>query len=329
MKTRNEIIIIIIIMLYNFQYIKCFKCTKSNIINKSILKRCVSSLDDSLDENVIKFAKVLDVDGVERNMRYLDIGNDNSLPPILILGGTAQTISTFYPHVRPISRARRLIIPELRCQGETDLLSQYATIQQHIKDLDILLKIINVYKIHLAGYSFGGRIGIAFCANYGTIVSKLSVTAVPLKRPMLGNLILKSWQDSLERNNLRDCAWSFMLNGYSNIFLEKYSDRIPSFVDIVIKNNKDPKNLLDLLINSHVSDEDPFSVMKCSQKITCPTQIIGAKHDRIAGLIAVSELAKFITETNSNVIYHEVDTGHLAPFEQPNQWRKLILDFFN
>ena len=27
------------------------------------------------------------------------------------------------------------------------------------------------------------------------------------------------------------------------------------------------------------------------------TQIIGAKHDRIAGLIAVSELAKFITET--------------------------------
>ena len=58
MKTRNEIIIIIIIMLYNFQYIKCFKCTKSNIINKSILKRCVSSLDDSLDENVIKFAKV-------------------------------------------------------------------------------------------------------------------------------------------------------------------------------------------------------------------------------------------------------------------------------
>lgn len=311
------------------QYSTCYKCIKRSRIT-NCLKRYVSSLEDSLfDENVIKFAKILDVDGVYRNMRYLDIGNDRTLPPIIILGGTAQTISTFHPHVRPISKNRRLIIPELRCQGETDLLSQYATIQQHVKDLHVLLDAINVNRIQLSGYSFGGRIGIAFSAKYETIVDKLSVTAVPLIRPMMGNLILKSWQDGLLRNNLRECAWSFMLNGYSERFLEKYADRIPSFVDLVIKNNKDPKKLLDLLIYSNVPDDDPYSVMKCAEKIKCPVQIIAATKDRIAGLMAVSELAKVLSQTSHNVLYHEVDTGHLAPFEQPNEWRKLILEFFN
>jgi len=314
-------------MLSSYSY--CYKCVRTIKTQLRSSKRYVSDLNDSLNDDVIKYMKMKDNDGIIRSMRYVDIGNDNNKPPIVCIGGTAQSIVSFHPHIRPISKTRRLIIPELRCQGETDLLSQYGTIQQHCEDLKMLLQLLNISNIHLSGYSFGGRVGIAFAHHYPSFVSRLSITAVPLVRTNLGNIIINSWQDGLQRNNLRDCAWSFMLNGYSASFLEKYADRIPSFVDMVIKNNKDPKKLLDLIVNSHVSDDNPYSVKKCAEKIACPTQIIGATEDRIAGFTPVLDLAKVIEESSSKVSFHEVIAGHLAPFEQPNQWRKLILEFFN
>ena len=211
------------------------------------------------------------------------------------------------------------------------MLSTFGTIQQHCEDIKTFLQTIHIDKIHLSGYSFGGRVGLAFAHHYSSYVSKLSITAVPLVRPNLGNLILKSWQDGLQRNNLRECAWSFMLNGYSASFLDKYSDRIPTFVDMVISNNKDPKKLLDLLVYSHVGDDDPYSVKQCAEKILCPAQIIGATEDRIAGFETVADLAKVIelSSSPSKVSFHEINAGHLAPFEQPTQWRKLMLEFFN
>ena len=51
-------------------------------------------------------------------INYIDIGQDDILPPLVILGGTAQTINSYGPHILNISKSRRLIIPELRCQGK-------------------------------------------------------------------------------------------------------------------------------------------------------------------------------------------------------------------
>lgn len=134
-----------------------------------------------------KQLEIVDVDDVKRKVFYLDIGTDSSLPPLVLLCGTAQTVNTFSPHFRQISKHRRLIILELRCQGLTELLSEYGTIDQHVKDFhQIIVEHLSLNHIHLAGFSFGGRVSLAIAAIHPELVGRLSVTGVPLERPALG-----------------------------------------------------------------------------------------------------------------------------------------------
>jgi alpha/beta hydrolase fold len=138
--------------------------------------------------SLYKQLELIDVDDVKRKVYYADIGTDSVFPPLVILCGTAQTVNTFSPHFRQISKTRRLIIIELRCQGQTELLSKYGTIDQHVKDFhDIVVNHLGLSHIHLAGFSFGGRVSLAIAATYPKLVGRLSVTGVPFERPALGN----------------------------------------------------------------------------------------------------------------------------------------------
>ena len=130
---------------------------------------------------------IKDIDGQARYVNILDIlandaSNTNSIPIVLLLG-TGQTIQTFTQHYRHFSRKSRLIIPELRCQGKTELLTESCTMEQFINDLDKILEELNINTCHLVGFSFGGRVGLAYAANKPNKVGKLSITCVPYCRP--------------------------------------------------------------------------------------------------------------------------------------------------
>ena len=141
------------------------------------------------ERDLYKQLDIVDVDLVKRKVFYIDIGTDSLKPPLVLLCGTAQTVKTFSPHFRQISKERRLIIIELRCQGMTELLSEYGTIDQHVRDFhEIVVGHLGLKYIHLAGFSFGGRVSLAIAAMHPELVGRLSVTGVPLERPALGNL---------------------------------------------------------------------------------------------------------------------------------------------
>jgi 3-oxoadipate enol-lactonase len=282
-----------------------------------------------MTDRSISYISVYDVDNQLRRVRVYDSKSEHCTtttpyPPLILLGGTAQTISTFSPHFKHIAKSRRLILPELRCQGQTELLSRNGTISQHISDFELILKELNVTeKVDIAGFSFGGRIGLAIAAYRPHLVSRLSITGVPLIRPKLGSLILQSWLEGIP-SEFKTCAWSFVLNGYSQRFLEQYYHRLPKFVDMIMESN-DPDKLADLLKLSHVHDDDDFSVKSCAKKITCSVQVIGSLEDRISGFKEVKDLAGLLVSSS----FAEINTGHLAPFEDPITWRRLVLDYFN
>jgi alpha/beta hydrolase fold len=166
------------------------------------------STNGGFERDLYKQLDLVDVDSVKRKVFYVDIGTDYLKPPLVILCGTAQTVNTFSPHFRQISKERRLIIIELRCQGMTELLSEYGTIDQHVKDFhEIIVGHLGLKQIHLAGFSFGGRVSLAIAAMHPELVGRLSVTGVPLERPALGKLRL---------NDSVHCAFYFL---YSSIYL--------------------------------------------------------------------------------------------------------------
>lgn len=264
-------------------------------------------------------------DNALRNVYYIDKGEDTNNPPLVLIAGTAQTIDTFTPHINQISKTRRLIIPELRGQGRTELNAEHCTIEQQVKDITTILNKMNIDTIHLGGFSFGGRVAMAYAAHCPDRVKLLSITAIPFTRPIMGKIILDSWMDGLSRGNMRECAWSFIINGYSKEFLEKNYERLSLYVDMIVQAN-DPTKVFNLIHQSAKTfPGDPYAIPQCAEKIQCPTQVIAAKQDRIAGFEPVHQLAQHISQCE----YIEMNTGHLAPFENPLVWRKHLMDFMN
>ena len=98
-----------------------------------------------------------------------------------------------------------------------------------------------------------------------------------------------------------------------------------AFRDFIVESN-DPKKLYDLVRlsggfnDTHIGQLN-YSIPHCASLVQCPAQIIGATHDRISDLTAVRDLHAAIPSSQLVVM----DTGHLAPFEKPNEWIDHIL----
>lgn len=290
-----------------------------------------------------KIGKVFYVDTCQLNTdsQAQPTSEDGPAIPLVILPGTGQTICTFTPHLLRLSRNRRVIIPELRGQGRTELDSGHATMSQHVTDVVNIMSALGIEKVDLCGFSFGGRVALAVSAHHPHLINRLSLTCVPLVRPNLGKLVLKSWTECMATGNIRACAWSFILNGYSSTFIEKNYNKLESFCDFIVANN-DPQKLHDLLRLSgggdfSYSDDaatnnvdpffiDRFSIPYCASVVheaQHPVQLIGARQDRIASLISTQALHAAMPSSQ----FIEMDTGHLAPFEKPNEWLNHILEF--
>ena len=253
--------------------------------------------------------------------------NEENLPTVVLLG-TAQTVKTFMHHCRDFSRHSRLVVPELRCQGTTNLLTKKCSVDQQVVDVERILNELKIEKCNLVGFSFGGRVAIAFAATRKSIVHKVSLSGVPLIRPALGAAILQSWESDLKSGIIP--AWSFILNGYSDYYLHKHAQKLLTYVEYVKEQNC-PEKLKDLITSTNQAGSDnnsPFSVRSCSAMLQCPTQIIAGTHDRISGLKDVMDLALEIRKHgNKNVEYEEINVGHIQPFEDIVTWQNLVLQF--
>ena len=277
-----------------------------------------------------KMARLKDVDNVERMMLFSDSGataDKSNTVPLLLIPGSAQGIDTWSPHVRPLIRSRRLIIPELRCHGvTTTLLSAPSTVEQLASDIQALVEQLGVPEVDLCGFSLGGRVALAYSVFPGNRVRRVSVTGVPLKRPPLGRVIIRSWLNGLENNELNATSWSFVLNGYSDAYITRNHDKVDKFVKAVVHSNSCAR-LRDLFRCSlEEADHDAYSVINCASRITCPLQIVGGALDRISDEPSMMDLHQNVSKSRLDII---MNSGHLAPFEYPAQWRNVVLDFLS
>ena len=73
-------------------------------------------------------------------------GESPNSKTMVILGGAAQTLFSWLPHYKDLAKGRRLIIPEMRCQGKTELNPANATMKQLVSDFRNLMINLNIEK---------------------------------------------------------------------------------------------------------------------------------------------------------------------------------------
>lgn len=259
----------------------------------------------------------------------------SSNPPLVVLGGMAQSIASWEHHVPALSKDRDVLLYEARGQGpprmNVPLEDQFHDVSLPAQ-ADCLVEALDELEISdpvdIAGFSLGGRIAMATGIRHPTRIRKLHLTGVAANRSPLGRLTVASWKDHVQNNsNLRSFAWSVLLATYSPEFLANWQaqGKLEGILDFVATQNS--KDGLTALLEQAHAQEGEWSTAEMAQRVKVPGRACVGSLDK--DMAPVSEV-----ETLCQILDWEAPTilegcGHAAPMEQPRLWRNGVLEFLN
>ncbi|MED3562372.1 alpha/beta hydrolase [Bacillus xiapuensis] len=227
---------------------------------------------------------------------YIDMGEGETLVLICGLGQRKEAWKNQYK----LSKYYRLIIPELRSDGEI-------TIKNYAKDVIELLEHLNIESAHIAGLSLGGIIAQELYRQKPNLVRSLILANTTSYIPyFLGNWIVSNYKTDL-------------ING---TILDKIANR-GLYDKSYIKEAKKTFHIKDTYIEAARSAVglNYFPYLYCIDK---PVLLIGSTHDEVTPVFNVSLMSMCIR--NCETVVFE-DCGHLSNIEQKDQFNKAVLDF--
>ena len=260
--------------------------------------------------------------------------NQGDLPKLIMLPGTAQSITSWSNHVLALERQhgrKVLFVDTLASNSQTDTTDISLPAQaEHVYETICALHGADVKDevFDLVGFSLGGRIAMAFALKYPERVRKLFLTGVALNRSAYGNLLLMSWKDNLRSGNLRGFGWAAILSSYSREFLEKNEARIEEWLNGLCSKYDAPL-LLQQMEQTQPFNADPWSVEKMSLRMARETNIEGKLCVGSLDLLAPREEVEALGRRlgwDVAVIQH---CGHSVAVENPSSWRLVLEDFLS
>ena len=116
-------------------------------------------------------------DGSKINFEQYGSHNNNK-PHLLLLPGLLGAInSQWQPFLKPLSESFRLTLVDLRGHGRSQNNAATLDINQMLDDLTGLLDHLNIERLHIAGYSLGGYLGLMLALNQPRRVATLLMHA--------------------------------------------------------------------------------------------------------------------------------------------------------
>jgi pimeloyl-ACP methyl ester carboxylesterase len=261
------------------------------------------------------------------------------LPPIVLLGGTAQTLNSMLMHHAPFSKHRDILHYECRGQGVTTTLSlQDCSLKQHVEDFNDVMSAMQSeglfernQTVDIVGFSFGGRLALAIAANSPDHIRKIVATGAPADRRAMGRVILRSWLSTLQAGNLKDFMWQSMFAGHSASFLSKHESKLEEWVNSAVGQNR-CEAILALVRDTHTDDIDnPWHTLSLAQKASnnglSPNNalFISGQED----LLAVSAQCKILSQIGGWTCMEVPGAAHAVPVEKPEEWRDIVLSFLS
>lgn len=222
--------------------------------------------------------------------------------------------------IKPLSTRYRVILPDLRGHGESELGSGPATMQKHADDLARLCRELRITKAFFAGVSIGGYILFEFWRRY---------------REHVGALVLANTKASAETPQSRaarlEAAEKVLREGVSG-FAEEMAAKLVS--SATRTNRPDVVDAARSMIQK-MSPEDIAGVQRgiadrpdsisTLATITVPTLILGGEEDTLP----VSDLELMRQQIRGSQLKIIPGAGHYAAMEKPQEFGQLLRTFFD
>ncbi len=251
---------------------------------------------------------------------------DEGRPPIVLVGGMTQTLSSWGAHVRPLAERRPVIVYEARGQGTTELALADCSVPRHVEDFANLHAALGVSgPVDLCGFSFGGRIAIAIAAERPDLVRKLVCSGVALDRGVLGRLIVQGWRAALGTGDLEALARVSLPDILGPAYLEANAKLVDAMVRASIERNRYEGVVALMRATLDLPADSPWLPGTLAARVRAPTLCLSGALDRLAPPAEAAALAALLHAE------HHVfpDVGHTVAIEAPIAWREAVLAFLD
>ena len=209
------------------------------------------------------------------NVHVFEPNGETLYPTMFLLGGMAQTVSSWEHHLPALSKNRKVVVYECIGQGKSWEEEEEETLEpslfQNVSlpfQAETLLELIqevepNSKSVDLVGFSFGARVSMASACIKPELIRKLHLTGVATDRSDYGHLAVEAWKESLKNDkSLRSFAWSILMATYSPTFLR--SQPVEKYIEHISRTNS-RLGLMALLEQAEVTDkDDPWHVINLS-----------------------------------------------------------------
>ena len=244
---------------------------------------------------------------------------DGTGPALLLLHGIGGNSETNWgPVVDRLSQSHTVIRPDFPGSGETKDDGRPLTIGMFAKHAVAAAQSAGATTFDVVGFSMGASVAIQIATEFPDLVrSVISLAGFAALEDERQVMQFNLWRD-LVRTDRGAMARLLLLTGLSPEFL---ADMEPdaaraAVANIVETNNWDGMaRQIDLGLSVDVRAQ--------AARITQPTLVIGCVQDQMVPPAHSRSLATVIP----GAVYREIDTGHLAAVEKPDQTAQMILDF--
>ena len=252
-------------------------------------------------------------------------GGAGERPPLVLLGGMTQTLSSWSGQLRPLSAGRRVIAYEGRGQGQSALSVADASPPRLIADFCALMDALGIdAAVDLCGFSFGGRLALAIAAAHPERVRRLVISGVGAGRGALGRVIVQGWRAALATGDLEALAWVSLADTLGPDYLARHEAMLPAFVKATVQRN-DYAGVRALFEQAMDEAAGASSApLALAPRIRAPTLVIGGELDRLAPPAEVRALAEAFAPAAAARILAGV--GHTVAIEAPEAWRAAVLE---
>lgn len=242
-------------------------------------------------------------------------------PPVVLLHPFPVNHEFWLPIAKHLSSRHRLIMPDLRGHGDSELGNGPATMEKHASDIAHIMTDAGVDRAPLIGVSIGGYSIFEFWRRFRDRVSGLVLcnTKAPADAADARVARLKAADDVLQHG-----TEPFFEGMLQKLLAETTRHSRPDLVESALRMMR-KMSAEDVAGVQRGMAERPDSISTL-RTINVPVLIITGDEDKMTGLPEAELMKQNIAGSQMKVI---AKAGHYSPWEQPEEVGKLLRQFLD
>jgi len=242
----------------------------------------------------------------DRAIHFQELNRTNdAAQTIVLVHGMFSNLSVYYFKIAPIlAKHFHVVMYDLKSHGLSDRASEGYDLDHMVDDLLVLLAYLNVERVHLVGYSFGGLVALHMAMKYPAYVERLCVIEAP---------------DPGDRKTMD------IIDIYSKEFLEHYIQNFTDTTKIKMGKRQLEKNhrmyqylFHETDIKSDMEKEVDYFTRAPFKQLAMDTLLL---YGRDSNCLAAGT---FLNEQIQPSSLHVLEGDHNLPIQQPEQVAVLV-----